>query len=120
MSLLEHCSYLAYPVKIEAKAVDHEASGEVSPANKKESSDQDVAKSSQNQSQEVTLASKLPNAYCLHASFPWAGKWIVELFANHPDEESFILAFHVNLDIKIPSKGVCYPKIFAGFHELGF
>ena len=120
MSLLEHCSYLAYPVKIEAKAVDHEASGEVSPANKSESSDQDVAKSFQNISQEVTLASKLPNAYRLHASFPWAGKWIVELFAKHPDEESFILAFHVNLDIKIPSKGVCYPKIFAGFHELGF
>lgn len=118
LSLVDHCSYLAYPDKNEAGALEDSGKDPQS-----ENSDQDVVnpvKSAQNLSQDVRPANTLSDAYRLHASFPWAGKWIVELFAKHADEESFILAFHINLDVTKPSKGVCYPKIYPGFHELGF
>ena len=58
-------------------------------------------------------------SYKMYASFPWAGKWTLEVFAQAPGSSDYSLAFHVTMNVTKPSRGICYPLLHAGFDQFG-
>lgn len=56
----------------------------------------------------------------LSAVFPSPGKWTVELFARKAGtNEAPDLVLQIQLEVKVPVLGYCYPKIYPAFSEFG-
>lgn len=63
----------------------------------------------------------LTSLHRLHASFPWPGKWIIEVFAktSSTPESDFVAVFHIIVDVTKPTKGMYYPILYSEFDALG-
>ncbi len=61
----------------------------------------------------------LTSPHRLHASFPWPGKWIVEVFSKMSSSSDFFHTFHLILDVNVPTRRVYYPILHTGFATFG-
>ena len=60
--------------------------------------------------------------YTMHAVFPFAGTWSVQLFGRLSCSESndYDLVLYIQLQVSKPSSNRCYPTIYPAFSDLGF
>lgn len=55
--------------------------------------------------------------YMLHAIFPSAGKWLVQVFAAEKKFTNYSLVFSLNVSVTDPNPHLCYPKISPVFRQ---